>query len=262
MTEKPSTSDSASSAVPAAVPHELLAEHTPAAIARRLDGTRQQSYLRDFVYGSIDGAVTTFAVVSGVIGAELDSVVIIILGLANLLADGFSMAVSNYLATKADAQLLARARGIEENHVDTVPHGEVEEIRQIFRQKGFEGDLLERVVAVITANRQLWVDTMLQDEWGLTLNARSALKAGLATFVAFCIVGFVPLTPFVLLAPFEIAPGRLFFISTITTGVAMFSVGALKSYFVDESWLRAGTETLAIGGGAASLAYVVGVLLG
>src|SRR5262245_30070807 len=161
---------------------QLQADHTPAAIARRLEGQRSQSYLRDFVYGSIDGSITTFAVVAGVIGAGLSTGVIIILGLANLLADGFSMAVGNFLGTRADEQLLARARGIEESHIDVIPRGEVEELRQIFRQKGFEGELLDRIVAVVTANRKLWVDTMLQDEWGLSLSARSAWKAGLVTF--------------------------------------------------------------------------------
>lgn len=243
------------------VPPELVAEHTPAAIARRLDGQRSQSYLRDFVYGAIDGCVTTFAVVAGVVGANLSAGVIIILGFANLIADGFSMAVSNYLGTKADEQLLRKARDIEEKHIDTIPRGERAEIRHIFQQKGFEGDLLEHIVDVITANRKLWVETMLQDEWGLTLSTRSAIKAGVATFIAFVVIGFVPLLPFVAFYSSEQPAGRLFFWSIILTGAAFFGVGALKSRFVNESWLRAGLETLAMGGGAAGLAYLVGVFL-
>jgi VIT1/CCC1 family predicted Fe2+/Mn2+ transporter len=239
----------------------LLDEHTPAAIARRLDGHRSHSYLRDFVYGSIDGTVTTFAVVAGVIGADLSTSVIIIMGLANLLADGFSMAISNYLGTRADEQVLARARGIEESHIDAIPRGEMEEVRQIFRQKGFEGQLLERIVAVVTANRKLWVDTMLQDEWGLALFSRSAWKAGLVTFAAFVVVGFVPLMPFVLLYALDLAPRRLFLMSAVMTALAFFGVGAMKSRFVDETWYRAGIETLAVGGVAAALAYAVGVAL-
>lgn len=242
-------------------PPELLAEHSPAAIAARIAAQPTQSYLRDFVYGAIDGAVTTFAVVAGVIGAELSSSVIIILGLANLFADGFSMAVSNYLGTRADEQLLQRARSIEEKHIALHPHGEQDEIREIFRQKGFAGDLLERIVEVVTSNRRLWVDTMLQDEYGLSLNAPSARKAALATFAAFVVVGFIPLIPFVLLYSFDVPVPRLFFVSSAMTGVAFFSVGALKSRFVDEHWLRAGAETLGVGGGAALLAYLVGILL-
>jgi vacuolar iron transporter family protein len=242
-------------------PAELLAEHSPAAIAARISARPAQNYLRDFVYGAIDGAVTTFAVVAGVIGAELSSSIIIILGLANLLADGFSMAVGNYLGTRAERQLLERARSIEEKHIAVHPRGERDEIREIFRQKGFEGDLLERIVAVVTSNRRLWIETMLPDEYGLSLHAPSATKAALATFTAFVVVGSIPLAPFVVMFAFDVPPERLFYISSAMTGVAFFIVGAFKSRFVDEHWLRAGAETLGVGGGAALVAYVVGILL-
>ena len=131
----------------------LEAEHSPAAVAARIGSDGGHWYLRDFVYGAIDGGVTTFAIVSGVVGAELSMRVIVILGFVNLLADGFSMAVSNYLATKADRQIVERARAIEETHIDAIPHGEKEEIREIFRQKGFQADLLEQVVEVVPSDR-------------------------------------------------------------------------------------------------------------
>jgi VIT1/CCC1 family predicted Fe2+/Mn2+ transporter len=216
--------------------------------------------LRDFVYGSIDGSVTTFAVVSGVIGADLAPKVVIIMGLANLLADGFSMAVSNYLGTKAEQQVVHRARLDEEAHIALVPQGEIEEIRQIFRRKGFEGELLDRVVEVITQNRELWVETMLREELGLTLTGPVPWKAALATFVAFVVVGFIPLVPFVLLSPLHLLQRTQFWISLSITGSAFFGIGALKSFFTPEHWLRAGLETFLIGGGAAGLAYAVGVL--
>lgn len=238
---------------------EMIADHTPDAIARRLEADPQLSYLRDFVYGSIDGAVTTFAVVAGVVGAQLPGHVIVILGLANLIADGFSMAASNFLGTRAEMQLRNKARSIEERHIELNPRGETEEIRQIFQQKGFEGQLLEQIVQVVTSNRKLWVETMLKDEWGLSLSTPSPWKAAIATFVAFVVVGFVPLLPFVL--PLSIPPQSLFTTSTTLTAAAFFAVGAMKSRFVDEHWLRAGGETLIVGSGAALLAYAVGVFL-
>ena len=76
--------------------------HTREGISERLSQARRPNYLRDWIYGGIDGTVTTFAVVSGVAGAQLSSQVVIILGLANLLADGFSMAASNYSGTKTE----------------------------------------------------------------------------------------------------------------------------------------------------------------
>lgn len=239
--------------------HKLA--HTPEAIRQRLAQATSLSYLRDFIYGAIDGAITTFAVVSGVQGAGLATSVIVILGVANLIADGFSMAVSNFLGTRAEQQQIQRARRTEEAHIDVFPEGEREEIRQIFQGKGFTGDELERVVDVITSDVQQWVNTMITEEHGLPLETRSPWKAGGMTLVAFIVIGALPLLAFIYHMGSEGGLQNPFLLSAMMTGVAFFIVGALKSRFVDETWYRAGFETLGIGGIAAALAYGVGVML-
>ncbi|MEQ8211529.1 MAG: VIT1/CCC1 transporter family protein [Lacipirellulaceae bacterium] len=239
--------------------NELAASHTPDLIRERLQAPKTHSYLKDFVYGAIDGTVTTFAVVSGVAGAGLSTGVIIILGMANLVGDGFSMAASNYLGTKTEEELLRKARRIEESQIAEYPEGEREEIRQIFASKGFEGEQLEGAVDVITADRRRWVDTMLVEELGLQLEGPSAIRAAVTTLVAFIVVGFIPLLAFFLEMIFAEGIGNPYVMSTVLTAVAFFLVGASKSWFVDEPWYRAGFETLAIGGGAAALAYLVGL---
>jgi VIT1/CCC1 family predicted Fe2+/Mn2+ transporter len=240
----------------------LAKDHTPRAVSRRLGQRPSPSYLHDFIYGAVDGAVTTFAVVAGVAGAGLDEAVVIILGGANLLADGFSMAASNFLGSRAERQRREHALREEQLHIALVPEGEREEIRQIYAAKGFEGQDLERVVEVITSDRELWAQTMLKEELGFAAFEPNEYRAALTTLAAFLTVGFLPLLVYVydLAAPGDVADPFLW--SAALTGVAFLVVGALKSRFVDQAWWRSALETLAVGGLAAALAYAAGAILG
>jgi len=230
-------------------------DHSPDAISRRLAGHPRQNYLRDWVYGGIDGAVTTFAVVAGVVGADLSTRTVLILGAANLLADGFSMAASNYSGTKTERDDKDRLRAVEERHIDLVPEGELEEVRQIYRAKGFQGSRLENVVEVITADRQRWVETMLREEYGLPEALRSPLKAAASTFLAFLICGSVTLLPFVAGLPAPI------YLSTVSTAAVFFAIGSVKSLWSLMAWWRSGLETLTIGLFAAALAFAAGMIV-
>ena len=228
----------------------LRAEHTASAVRARLQN-RTHSYLRDVIYGAIDGIVTTFAVVAGAAGAGLADRVVIILGAANLIADGFSMSVSNLLGSRAEQQQLERARHEEQRHIRLLPEGEREEVRQIYAAKGLEGETLEAVVEALTEDRDLWVRTMLTEELGFPQSGRSPLRAAAATFLAFVSFGVLPLLVFLVqpVAGLEIpAP---FTWSAVLAGLAFFAVGTLKSRFVDQPWWKAGVETLALGGAAA-----------
>lgn len=237
---------------------ELEAEHQPHAIRRRLESATRHSYLGDAVLGGIDGCVTTFAVVAGTVGANLPAAVALILGFANLLADGFSMAVGNYHNAQSQRQLVEKARRSEEMHIEVLPEGEREEIRQIFQAKGFEGPLLEEAVEAITRDRKLWVDTMLVEELGLQLDTPNPLRAALSTFAAFLAVGVVPLLAFLIPG---LAPETTFALSAAMTGVAFFAVGSVKGRVLEQPVWKAGLETLLTGGAAAALAYLVGAWL-
>lgn len=230
--------------------HGLHAQHTPEAIAARLAANADHSYIGDAILGAIDGTVTTFAIVAGAIGADLSAGIALVLGLANVLADGFSMAVSNYLRAKADLQVVEHARRVEESHIEEIPDGEREEIRQIFERKGFRGDMLESAVDVITKDRRRWVDTMLMEELGLRLDPPRPLRAAVTTFIAFLFAGLVPLLPLML--------AHAFVVSAVATAATFFAIGVAKGITLRTGWLRGGIETLIIGSGAAALAYVVG----
>jgi VIT1/CCC1 family predicted Fe2+/Mn2+ transporter len=234
---------------------QLEHDHSREGIKERLSAGPRHSYLRDWVYGGIDGAVTTFAVVAGVVGAQLPARVILVIGVANIVADGFSMAVSNYLGTKTEQEELKHIEAIEESHIDSFPEGEREEIRQIFKGKGFEGEDLRRVVELITSDRKIWIRTMLTEEYGLPQEVRSAWLASLSTFSAFMLCGLVPLLPFI----FSVTGA--FWMAAVFTALVFFAIGSLRSLWLTVSWWKSGLETLAVGSSAAGLAYAVGVLL-
>lgn len=236
-------------------PTELEHSHEPEDVRKRLSGEYEHSYLGDAVLGAIDGAVTTFAVISGVAGGGLAGGVAILLGFANLLADGFSMAVSNYEGTASAQKMVERRRRQEQRHIEHAPEGEREEIRQIFARKGFEGELLERIVDTITGDRELWVNTMLAEEYGLQLEGPSPWKAAATTFVAFLVIGFLPLLPFLVTG---LTPDQTFVGSAVVTGITFLGIGLLKGYVTEESLWRSGLTTLLAGGGAATLAYLTG----
>jgi VIT1/CCC1 family predicted Fe2+/Mn2+ transporter len=234
-------------------PRHLEHGHDPRDIARRLKQGPRISYLRDWVYGGIDGTVTTFAVVAGVTGAELSTKALLILGAANLFADGFSMAAANYSGTRAEIDEYEQVRRMEERHVEVAPEGEREEIRQIFEAKGFSGEALDSAVKVITGTRKRWIDTMMTEEHGLPPISRSPARAALMTFLAFLLCGAIPLLPFVAGLPNSIGT------STLMTGLTFFLIGSLRSRWSPAPWWRTGLETFTIGITAAGIAYVVGV---
>ncbi len=228
--------------------------HSPREIAARLASGQPHNDLKDMIYGGIDGAVTTFAIVAGVEGAGLSHGIIVALGLANIIADGFSMAASNYSGTKSELDDRARIIQIEERHIDQHPKGEMEELRQILQMRGLSGEVLQAATNDIAKSRENWIGLMLTDEYGLSRDKPAPVRAALATFGAFLIAGAVPLIPFIFNIP------NAFTISIFATLLTFFLIGAAKSRWSLAKWWRSGTETLLIGGVAAFLAYAVGGL--
>ena len=228
--------------------------HSQQEISERINAPPGRGVLRDVVYGGIDGSVTTFAIVAGVAGAGLSPFVIVALGLANVLADGFSMAAGNYSGTKAELDNIHRIRTIEERHIRLYPDGERNEVREILAQKGLSGQVLDEATDAITANHDNWINLMIEGEYGLGSVDPHPLKAAMATFFAFLVTGMIPLLPFLL------SVSNAFIVSAWMTVGVFFAIGAMKSRWSLALWWRSGTETLLIGGAAAAIAYWVGSL--
>ena len=219
--------------------------------------------IESFVYGATDGAVTTFAIVAGVIGASLSPSIIMILGMANLIADGFSMAVGNYLSVKTHNESIAKARKKEEWEIDNLIEEEKQEIRDIYQAKGFKAELLDEVVRIITARRKVWVDTMMREEIGLIEQKISPVENAVNTFIGFTSIGLIPLVPFLFVYFYGslVSPSNAFFYSVLATASAFFLIGVIRGKVVQKSLIRAGFNTLIIGGAAAAASFAVGNLL-
>jgi VIT1/CCC1 family predicted Fe2+/Mn2+ transporter len=231
---------------------ELEHSHDADAIAARLAEGPRPSYLSDAVYGAIDGAITTFAIAAGAIGAGLSARVVLILGGANLLADGFSMAAGNFVGTRADRERYAQLQAQEDRHITLDPAGETREIREIYRGKGFHGAALDAITRLITSRRKVWLDTMLAEEYGLSAATRSPLHAAATTFCAFVTAGSLPLLPFLFGVP------NAAVVSTAATGLVFLLIGSIKSRWSQRSWWVSSLETFAIGMIAAAIAYLIG----
>lgn len=217
-------------------------------------------YIKDVIYASSDGIVTTFAVVAGATGASLSTAIIIILGFANLLADGFSMAAANYLGTKSEIEYYKKEKERENWEVESMPDAEREEIRQIFRKKGLTLPLADELAKIVSSNKKIWVDFMMTEELGLTSDEKiSPTKNALATFLAFASAGFMPLLFFAVSYFSTIT--NTFLLSILTTLVSLFIVGAVRVRVTRANWIRSGFEVMLIGGAAAFLAYAMGYVL-
>lgn len=234
---------------------KLIHAHDPESINLRLSTDHSMNYLRDFIYGSIDGTVTTFAIVAGVVGANMSNKTIIILGFANVLADGFSMASSNYLGTKSEIDEIEKIRNYELSQLKNSPAGEIEEVRQIFMKKGFTGETLDNIVDTIVKNESEWLKIMLHEEYGIGNTGRNPWISALSTFIAFVIFGFLPLIPFMLHSDSG------FFYASIIAGLSFFFVGAVKSKWSMENFFISGAKSFIIGGVASLIAYFTGYYL-
>ncbi len=244
--------------------------HDPARIAASLahasreeHGGGGSEYLGSMVYGGLDGIITTFAVVSGVAGAELPAGIILILGLANLFGDGFSMATGAFLSAKSDQEFYERERERENWEVEHFPEGERVELFELYRAQGYPDEDAAALVEIKSRDPKRWVDAMMVEELNLLPSNSKPILEALTTFGSFLIAGAVPLLVYLadLMFPFSLDQQTAFYVSTGLSGLALFGLGASKVFVTQRNALRSGFEMLAVGGLAAAVAYGVGALL-
>lgn len=221
----------------------------------------QGKYIKSLIYGGLDGIITTFAVVAGVAGASLSAGVVLILGFANLIADGLSMAIGDYLSTKAEIEYEQAEREREIWEVEHYPEGEKQELIELYLEKGLTREDAVLITETISKNKDAWVDIMMVEELGILSGSESPLKNALVTFFSFAVFGIIPVIIYVLAIYIPVFAENTFLIACIFTGITLFALGALKVRITTKNWIISGFEMLIVGGVAAIAAYFIGKLL-
>lgn len=221
------------------------------------DPHRRESSLSDIILGGQDGIVNVLGVILGVAAATGDTYVVLVAGLAATFAESISMAAVAYTSTLADADFYESEREREYRHIQEVPTVEQDEIRNIYARKGFKGELLERIVDTITANKDVWVAVMMAEEHQLTpVNRKGALRSALIVGVSAIIGSLIPIIPFLFL---PITTSML--VSVLITALVLFIVGAYKAKIYVGSPGKSGLEMAVIGTLSALVGYLVGLVL-
>ncbi len=212
------------------------------------------SWVRDLMLGLNDGLVASFAVTSGIAGAFSSSHVVVMAGLAEMLGGTVSMGLAAFISARSHIEFHESEIEREHDEIRKWPEREREEIRTIYKAKGFSGELLDRIVGHITSDENRWANVMMREELGFASEsfdppAKSALTVG-GSYLAGATV---PVAPYLFLAPAE---GVI--ASVIVTVVVLFAVGAAKTIITTRSWWRSGLESMLTGIIAAAVTYTAG----
>jgi predicted membrane protein (TIGR00267 family) len=218
--------------------------------------TGSTDWLRDVILGGQDGLVNILGIILGVISGGGNRTVLLAAGFAAAITESISMGAVGYTSTVADRDYFAAQRAVEEEAVRDDTDLERQEITDLYRSKGFSGHLLEQVVGTITANRDRWVGTILEEERHLQPVSNSdVLRSSVVITVATLIGHLIPLLPFVWL-PRETA----LVLALVLSALVLFAVGAYQALTRVGSWWRQGARMVAIGLGAAALGFAIGRL--
>lgn len=216
----------------------------------------RDSWFHDVILGGQDGLVNVLGIVLGVSAASGNNQILIAASLAAAFAEAVSMGAVAYTSTLAQRDHYLKEYDREKHEVDTVPDKEKEEIRAIYRRRGFSGDLLEQVVTTISADKENWVSVMMDEELGLSpIDTTDVLRTSLTVGVAALIGAFIPVLPFVFLSRDLAILTSLFLSAT-----ALFVIGVYEAKTFVGTWWKKGLQMAVIGMGAAIVGYFIGKL--
>lgn len=223
---------------------------------------KESNHIRDIVFGFGDGINTSLGIVAGVGGALITADVVILASLIGMFTGAKAMAVQNYLAVKSQREILESEIKREEFEIQNMPVEERNEIENIYRAKGFEGELLEKIVEKITSNKDVWLKTMLTEELGLNLDILgNPLKGAIVMFGSFLLGGILPILPYFAVKTGIISSTTAIGIAIIISVLSSFIVGALKARMAKKNLIKGGIEMAGLGTGIALVGYGIGAEL-
>ncbi len=218
--------------------------------------------IRQVTFGLNDGVVSIFALLAGLVGAGQDSDTILITLLAASVAGALSMAAGEYVSNKSEGDFYRHEIEQERLEIELCPHIETEELRQLYRRKGFEGQLLEDVVEKIVQDKELWVNEMVMGELGVVnVEEEDGFTTSLVILFAFLAGAAFPTLPYLLAGPLDLSALNTFIVATCLTVFGLFGAGAMKRFVTGVNWVKSGFEMLAVGFFAFSISYLIGLFI-
>jgi VIT1/CCC1 family predicted Fe2+/Mn2+ transporter len=214
------------------------------------------NWLRDVILGGQDGLVNILGIILGVIAGGGSDTVLLVAGFAAAITESISMGAVGYTSSISERDYYQAEQAREAKEIDATPDAERQEVREIYAAKGFTGPLLEDVVDTITANRDTWLATMMDEELHLQpVQSRDVLRTAVVVGIATLIGHLIPLLPFLVLAR---TPALV--VAVVLSALALFGVGAYTAVTLVGDWRRSGLKFVAIGLGAAAIGFFIGRL--
>jgi vacuolar iron transporter family protein len=235
-----------------------VAHGTRTAEPQHREQHRQANWLRDVILGGQDGLVNILGIILGVIAAGGSKTVLLATGFAAAITESISMGAVGYTSAVSERDYYQAEQAREAEEIDATPEAERQEIRDIYAAKGFAGDLLERVVETITANRDRWLATMMDEELHLQpVQAPDILRSAVVITIATLIGHLIPLLPFAWMSR---TPALI--TAIVLSALVLFGVGFYSAVTLVGDWRKKGLQMVAIGLGAAAIGFLIGRVFG
>lgn len=221
-------------------------------------GLNAASNLRAAVFGVNDGLISNVSLILGVAGANADYHVILLAGVAGLLAGASSMAAGEYISVKTQREVFEYQISIERQELEEYPEEEAEELSLIYQARGIPHDEADKLAKIMIDNPETGLNTLAREELGLNPeDLVSPIGAMISSFISFSVGALIPLLPYL----FGYSSWSLLN-SILITSISLFLVGAVLSLFTNRNPILLGLRMLAVGALAGCLTYGIGKLLG